>query len=51
MKLSEQCRVADSKSFEIIGVIRRNIAYKEKGLIILLHKALVRPHLEYCIQA
>ena len=31
--------------------IRRNITYKEKGLIIPLYKAIVKPHLEYCIQA
>ena len=32
-------------------MIRRNITYKEKSLIVPLHKAIVRPHLEYCIQA
>ena len=30
---------------------RNNITYKEKSLIIPLYKAIVRPHLEYCIQA
>ena len=29
-----------------IGMIRRNITYKEKGLIVPLYKAIVRPHLE-----
>ena len=24
--------------------------YKEKQLVVLLYKAIVRPHLEYCIQ-
>ena len=33
------------------GLIRRNITYKEKELITHLYKAIVRPHLEYCIQA
>ena len=32
-------------------MIRRNITYKEKSLIIPLYEAIVRPHLEYCIQA
>ena len=35
----------------IVGVIRRNIVYKEKELMIPLYKILVRPYLEYCIQA
>ena len=30
---------------------RRNISYKEKKFIIPLYNAIVRPHLEYCIQA
>ena len=34
-----------------IGMIRRNISYKDKSLIVPLYKAIVRPHLEYCIQA
>ena len=51
MKVSEQCRIAASKGNQVLGMIRRNITYKEKSLIIPLYKAIVRPHLEYCIQA
>ena len=51
MKVSEQCRIAASKGNQFLGMIRRNITYKEKSLIIHLYKAIVRPHLEYCIQA
>ena len=29
----------------------RTITYKEKQLSVPLYKAIVRPHLEYCIQA
>ena len=36
---------------QILGIIRRNIVYKEKELIIPLYKTIVRPYLEYCIQA
>ena len=51
MKVSEQCGIAASKGNQILGLNRRNITYKGKKLIIPLYKAIVRPHLEYCIQA
>ena len=51
MKVSEQCRIAASNGNHILGMIRRIITYTEKGLIVPLYKAIVRPHLEYCIQA
>ena len=47
MKVSEQCRIAASKGNQVLGMIRRNITYKEKSLIVPLYKAIVRPHLEY----
>ena len=51
MTVSEQRRIAESKGNQVLGMIRRNITYKEKSLIVPLYKAIVRPHLEYCIQA
>ena len=51
MKVSEQCIIAASKCNQVLGTIRRNITYKEKSLIVPLYKAIVRPHLEYFIQA
>ena len=44
MKVSEQCRIAASKGNQVLGMIRRNIAYKEKSLIIPLYKAIVKFH-------
>ena len=35
MKVSEQCRIAASKGNQVIGMIWRNITYKEKKLIVL----------------
>ena len=49
--VSEQCRIAASKVNQSLGPSRRTITYKEKQLIVPLYKAIVRPHLEYCIQA
>ena len=43
-KDSEQCGIAASKGNQILGLIRRNITYKGKKLIIPLYKAIVRPH-------
>ena len=51
MKVSEQYRIAASKGDQVLRMIRRNITYKETSLIVPLYKAIVRPHLEYCIQA
>ena len=49
--MSEQCGIAASKGNQILGLTRRHIPYKEKELIIPVYKAIIRPHLEYCIQA
>ena len=51
MKVSEQCGIAAAKGNQIRGLIRRNIVYKEKELIIPLYKTIIRPHLEYCVHA
>ena len=42
MKVSEQCTIAASKGNQVLGMIRRNITYKEKSLIIPLHKTILR---------
>ena len=47
MKVSEQCRIAASKGNQIIGMIRSNITYNEKGMIVPLNTAIFRLHLEY----
>ena len=45
MKVSEQCRIAASKGNQVLVMIRRNITYKEKSLIVPLNKAIVRPRM------
>ena len=49
MKVSEQCGIAASNGNQILGLIRRNITYKQKKISIPLYKAIFRHHLEYCI--
>ena len=47
MRVLEQCRIAASKGDQVLGIIRRNIPYKENSSIVPLYKAIVRPHLEH----
>jgi len=51
MKFHEQCNVAIKGANSMLGLIRRNIKNKNKNIIVRLYKGLVRPKLEYCIQA
>ena len=41
MKVSEQCRIAASKGNQVLGMITRNLTYKEFFLIIPLYKAIL----------
>ena len=49
--VSEPCEIASSKGNQILWLIRRTITYKEKQLSVPLYEAILRPHLEYCLQA
>lgn len=51
MKFDEQCNLAASSANRTLGMIRRSITCKSKKIIVQLYKGLVRPKLEYCIQA
>ena len=43
----ESCK----KGNQILGLIARIFVSREKEIILKLYKSLVRPHLDYCIQA
>jgi ribonucleases P/MRP protein subunit RPP40 len=51
MKFSEQCSAAVKSANSTLGIIRRHIKSRKKNIIIKLYKRLVRPKLEYCVQA
>ena len=51
MKPSKQCIAARNKANRMLGLIKRTITYKNEENITKLYKALVRPHLEYAVQA
>ena len=50
-KFSEQCNKAANSANAIIGMIRRTVTCRRKDIMVRLYKALVRPKLEYCVQA
>ena len=50
-KPSRQCTEASKKANSTLGMIRRTIVTRDKDTIRRLYKSLVRPQLEYCIQA
>jgi hypothetical protein len=51
LKVSQQCVKAAKTANRVSGMISRTFKFKSKGVILQLYKSLVRPHLEYCIQA
>src|SRR6218665_353019 len=50
-KPSRQCAEASKKANSTLGMVRRTIVTRDKDTILRLYKSLVRPQLEYCIEA